>query len=90
MILLLLLTQFGIGFGFLHELNFPDEDLEDSLYWTGDVTENSENSVPKSIGEGMLCCHFDDSVDGNEEKPLKLFVRLKKITRRVFGDQNKD
>ena len=33
-ILLLLLTQFGVGFGFgfLPELNFPAEDMENSLY----------------------------------------------------------
>ena len=88
-LLLLLSTQFGIGFGFFQELNFPDEDLEDSLYGTGDVLEN--NDSPKSNGEAMPCCHFDESVDVNErEKTNKLLVRLKKITRRVFGDQNKD
>ena len=87
-LLLLLSTQFGIGSAFFQELNFPDEDLEDSLYGTGDVLEN--NDSPKSNGEAMPCCHFDESLDGNEEKPLKLLLRLKKITRRVFGDQNKD
>ena len=87
-LLLLLSTQFGIGSAFFQELNFPDEDLEDSLYGTGDVLEN--NDSPKSNGEAMPCCHFDESVDVNEKKTIKLLVRLKKITRRVFGDQNKD
>ena len=50
-ILLLLSTMFGIGFGFVQELNFPDEDLEDSLYGTGDVLEN--NDAHKSNGKAM-------------------------------------
>ena len=36
-ILLLLLNQFGVGFGFLPELNFPAEDMEDSLYGAREV-----------------------------------------------------
>ena len=87
--LLLLSTQFGIGFGFFQELNFPDEDLEASLYGAGYMSKN--NDVHNSNGDAMPCCHFDESVDVNErEKTNKLLVRLKKITRRVFGDQNKD
>ena len=39
-ILLLLLTQFGFGFGFLPELNFSAEDMEDGLYGAGEVMEN--------------------------------------------------
>ena len=66
--LLLLSTQFGIGFGFFQELSFPDEDIEDSLYGTGDVLEN--NDVPISNGEAMHCCQFDESVDVNEEKHI--------------------
>ena len=80
--------MFGIGLGFYPELHFPDEDLEDGLYGPGDVLGN--NDATTINGEAMPCCHFDESLDGNEEKPLKLLVRLKKITRRVFGDQNKD
>ena len=40
--LLLLSTQFGFGFGFFQELNFPDEDLADSLYGAGDMLENND------------------------------------------------
>ena len=50
-ILLLRSTMFGIGFGFVQELNFPGEDLEDSLYGTGDVLEN--NDAHKSNGKAM-------------------------------------
>ena len=67
------------------ELNFPDEDLEDGLYGLGDVLGN--NDATTSNGEAMPCCHFDESVDVNEEKPIKSLLRLKQVT---IGDQNKD
>ena len=56
-ILLLLLTQFGFGFGFLPELNFSAEDMEDGLYGAGEVLENID--APKSNEEEMPCCHFE-------------------------------
>ena len=85
-ILLLLLTQFGFGFGFIPELNFSAEDMEDGLYGAGEVLEKID--APKSNEEEMPCCHFEESVDVNGEESLKLLVRLKKILRRVFGDQD--
>ena len=84
-ILLLLLTQFGVGFGFLPELNFSAEDMEDSLFGAGEVLGNID--ATKDNKEAMPRCYF---VDENEEEPLKLLVRLKKSPRRIFVDQNKE
>jgi hypothetical protein len=64
-ILLLLLTQFGFGFGFLPDLNFSAEDMEDSLYG---ALEN--NDATKSIEEEMPCYQFEESWVVNEEEPL--------------------
>ena len=83
-LVLIFLSQLGFSFGFLHELDFQVDNVQNRHGWVGtrtgpgqETVDNVVNPEVANLANTMVGCHQDG--DRNAENKMKLVVRLKRM-----------